>query len=490
MARPVANREGAVEFLYNPYQVAFLNALDMKTPKGRWAFTRASLFAGRRGGKTKVGGLAAVKKMQIPKSTGWVCAPTYPDLHDFVMPAVFKVLPEAWIADWSSQYYTLYLKNGATCAFRSLDDPERARGPGLDWGWIDESRKVAELAWDTMLPALTDKGGQLWVTTSPNGFDWCYKRFWLPAQLGEPGFWACKYKTSENPFIDPEELASAKRQLDPLWYAQEFEADFVTFAGAVYGMAIDSQILRTDEDVRKVLPEWPKIDPTRACIVGLDPGADHPFAGVMLVMTEKGLVVCGEHLQRNKPAHEHVRLINQMLSSRSPRRALEPGQWAIDRSQKQWAIELAQHGIMAQAAENNVVAGIQRVHSWLAAKQLWFIETAVPRTVEQMRNYRWAENTSPDGQLRKEVVIKLDDDLPDAIRYALMLWPELPEIDVQQDSRRALKDLPDDVRWQVERMRRVDDREERALSGLADDPEPSLDDEGLMHPIGDFFGAQ
>ena len=58
----------------------------------------------------------------LPKSTGWVCAPTYPDLHDFVMPAVFQCLPEHWIEDWSAQYFTLRLINGATCAFRSLDD--------------------------------------------------------------------------------------------------------------------------------------------------------------------------------------------------------------------------------------------------------------------------------------------------------------------------------------------------------------------------------
>ena len=367
----------------------------------------------------------------------------------------------------------------------------RARGPGLDWAWIDESRKVAELAWDTMLPALTDKAGQVWFTTSPNGFDWCYKRFWLPAQLGDPGFWACKYKTSENPAIDPLELEAARRQLDPLWYAQEFEADFVTFAGAVYGAAVEPQILRGLDAIQTVLPEWPQIDHSRIAIVGLDPGADHPFAGVVLVTTPKGLVVVGEHLARNKPAHEHIRDLNLLLAKRSAKHPLVPSQWAIDRSQKQWAIELAQHGIFAQAAENNVVAGIQRVHSWLAARQLWFVEECAPRTVEQMRNYRWAEQTANDGQLRRETVIKLDDDLPDALRYALMLWPELPEIDVQADSRRQLNDLSQDVRWAVERMRRVDARErDEDASGLADDLDaPPPDEDGRQHPLGDFYGV-
>lgn len=494
MPRPTANRTGEVELLYNPYQAAFLNALGQRTPAGLWAFTRLSLFSGRRGGKTKIGAIGAVQKMRQPDSMGWVCAPTYPDLHDFVMPAVFGALPEGWIKDYSAQYLTLTLTNGALCSFRSLEDPERARGPGLDWCWIDETRKVVKTAWDTMLPALVDRRGQAFFTTSPNGFDWCYRSFWLPAQLGEPGYWACKYRTSENPFISPEELASARRQLDPLFYAQEFEADFVTFTGAVYGTAIESQVLHNDGEIQAILPEWPKLDADRACILAVDPGSDHPFAGVLLVVCEKGLVVVGEYLARNKPAHEHVRGLHQLLGERSPRRALNPDRWAIDRSQKQWVIELAQHGLYFTPAENSVTAGINRVHSWLGARQLWFAESACPRLLEQMRNYRWAENTAPDGQSRKEAVIKLDDDLPDALRYGLMLWPELPEVDTQATSKRALTSLPEDVRWQVERMRRIDGRE----TGLDDLGEPddlaSLEDEAEVDrytgpPVGNFFGA-
>src|SRR5262245_11178094 len=200
MARTVTgNLESRVDLQWNPHQLAFLKALDMKTPSGRHAFHRLALFAGRRGGKTKIGAVAAAKKMRTPKSWGWICAPTYPDLHDFVIPEVFNTIPHSWIGDWSESHYQLELRNYAKVQFRSLEDPDKARGPGLDWAWIDETRKVQELAWNTMLPALTDKGGQAWFTTSPNGFDWCYETFWRPAMLREPGYWAVKYKTADNP---------------------------------------------------------------------------------------------------------------------------------------------------------------------------------------------------------------------------------------------------------------------------------------------------
>jgi len=253
------NPTSAIELLYNRHQQAFLAALDAKTASGRHAYHRLSLFAGRRGGKTKVGAVAVAKKVQTPRSWGWVCAPTYDDLHTFVIPEVLKSIPHAWIGNWSEEHYELELRNYAKVQFRSLEDPDKARGPGLDWAWIDETRKVAELAWNTMLPALTDKGGQAWFTTSPNGFDWCYDTFWRPAKLGVPGYWTVKYKTADNPIYQTldgaAELADAKRALDPLFYQQEFEADFVTFTGAVYGTALESQILRTETEIQNIIPE-------------------------------------------------------------------------------------------------------------------------------------------------------------------------------------------------------------------------------------------
>lgn len=483
----VANPTGQVDLLWNPNQFAFLDALDLKTAGGRWSFNRLALMAGRRGGKTKIGGVACAKKASIPDSVGWVCAPTYKDLHDFVIPSVRAAIPQSFVRNWSEQHYELELVNHALIQFRSLDDPEKARGPGLDWAWIDEARKISERAWETMLPALTDKRGQAFITTSPNAFDWCYRKFWLPAQLGEPGYWACKYRTIDNPSIDPREIESARAGMDPLFFLQEFEADFVNFTGAVYN--IESQILRTDDQVRAIIPEWPRINPERVTIVGLDPGADHPFAGVLILITELGLVVIGEYLARNKPMVDHRNGILGMLAQYSAVRPFQPERWAIDRSQKQAAIELSQFGIYATGAENSVVDGIRRVQSWLAAKQLWFIEARCPRTVEEMRGLRWAENTSPTGEARREQVIKIDDDIPDALRYAIMLWPELPKRDEHPSFlRRDISHLPGEAQWQIERMRRIAAKERGEDLAEDDDDLPGLlgPDEG---PLGDFYGG-
>jgi hypothetical protein len=483
------NLDGGSKLLYNPYQQAFLQALNSKREGGGWAFNRLSLFAGRRGGKTEIGAVAAVLKAAVPKANVWVCAPTYPDLNDFVMPAFFKHLPVEWIADYKASFQTLVLKNDTRVVFRSLDDPNKGRGPALDFAWLDETRKIQQLAWDTIMPALTDREGQAIFTTTPNGFDWCYRRLWKTAEEGEPGFWACQYRTIENPLFSssPSRLAEVeaqRRQMDPLFFAQEFEADFVTFAGRIYDL--EKQILRTDAQIRTVIPEWPRVNPDRRCIVGLDPGADHPFAGVLILKTEKGLVCVGEHLLRNKPVAEHVRELQKILARWNPLQPFRPEAWAIDRSQRQTLIELSQYGIFCRQAENKVVDGIRRVQAWLEAGQLFFVDALVPTLIQQMRSYRWAENKGPDGQWRKEAVWKEDDDLPDALRYAVMTWPELPEADMQPSGGlRDISNFPEEVRWALERqsrLGRVERGEEEPGTGL-DAPEPN-------NPLGEFYGTE
>lgn len=486
-----ANTDGVSKLLYNPYQQEFLRRFQQRTASGRgWAYDRLSLFAGRRGGKTKIGGIATViKALQRDNQLLWVCAPTYPDLNDFVMPAVFDQLSIDFIADYRASFQTLILKNGTQIVFRSLDDPNKGRGPGLDFVWIDETRKVQKLAWDTIRPALIDKAGQAIFTTSPNSFDWCWKELWKMAQDGEPGYWACKYKTAENPIFaaDPEKrmaLERDRRTMDPLFFQQEYEADFVTFAGRIFD--IERAILRSRDEIRaRAIPEWPRIDPTRTVLMGLDPGADHPFAGVMLAITEKGLVVVGEHLERNKPVVEHVRGFQRLLAKYNPERPFVPDRWVIDRTQRQTAIELSQFGIYPQISNSNVVDGIRRVQSWLAADQLFFLEEAVPKTIEQMRGFRWDENLRPDGQLKPEAVFKENDDLPDALRYAVMSWPELPtrpELDAPRG--RSFDEFAEADQWAYKRMQNIEARERGEV-------EPDEEYTGMLaepkSAVGEFF---
>jgi hypothetical protein len=251
--------------------------------------------------------------------------------------------------------------------------------------------------------------------------------------------------------MSEEYLSRKKASMSEAMYKQEFEADFVIFTGAIYGGSVDSQILHNDEEIRKVIPEWPDIESWRQVLVGIDTGADHPFGAVKLISTEMGLVVVGEYLERDKTFIQHAAEIKRLAGSSTTK-------YAINKNERQPMMELAQHQIYCQPAENDQVSGIERVKSWLHTKQMWFVESRCPQTIKQLKAYRWAENTSPrTDEKRREKVFKLNDELCDGIRYSVMVWPVLPkgppEIAIPV---RDLSAMPDEMRASIQRMRKLD----------------------------------
>ena len=461
-------------FYHNPIQLRFLDDRrtracagcktfyqcppDITCPtcgeKGIRVYDRLTIVAGRRFGKTRVGAIAGAEEATIPNSTGWACAPTNDKLHRYVIPAFRQIIPESWVVPngWSLEYHDLRLKNGSLIHFQTLEDPDQGRGQGLDWLYVDEVSELTKAHWDVIRPSLAGDT-VAFFTTSPRGFDWVYDELVQPANRGDAGYRRYIAKTSEsaNPRVSPEFLAREKSQMSDQMYRQEYEADFVIFTGAVYGGAIDSQILYTTEDIQKFIPEWPDIAPWRQVLVGMDTGADHPFGAVKVVATERGLVVTNEYLERNRPFIQHANALKSMANSPTAR-------WALNKNERQPMFELAQHGITNLfPAENDIIAGTERVKSWLFCNQLFFVEKNCQNTIKQMKTYRWADNlTAKDQQKRQEKVYKKEDELPDSLRYALMSWPQLPVPNLDPNPQRDLSDLPEATRISIERIRRID----------------------------------
>lgn len=504
---PQVGMEVGKPLLFNPYQQKFLEARRMRLCQAcnKIGFTgadglfrcgvcrelrmgaprvyrRLGAFAGRRGGKSVVGAHAAREEVLVPNTLGWVCGPTYEILHDATLPTFLKLIPREWCASWQADSLELTLINGAQIQFRSLNDPDRAHaGVGLHWAWLDEAAFISELAWDYLRPALTDFGGAAFFTSSVDGYDWTYERVEKPALLEKkPGFWAAKWRTIDNPYIATyraDEVEEARQSMTPQLFRQEYEGARENFTGAVYGEWLDGAWLPDEASVREYLPEWPAIN-SRRVLIPLDSGTDHPFGAVALVPTEKGIVVVREYLERQRAFSTHLAAIKKDFAE-----AINGNDvmWGANRNEAALRMEFAAQGIMVAPAENDQMAGIQRVLSWLYTKQLKFAYTC-PRTYEQMRQYRYAENVSTDKQKTKEKVFKLKDELPDCVRYGLMLWPSLPKIEratMSESERARWNALDERSRCEIERIREFNKRE------MAKDMEPHE----AGYPSGGFFGT-
>lgn len=401
------------------------------------------------------------------------------------MPTLLRLIPPAWVKNWNQDNLELTIINDSVVQFRSLDDPERARGQGLTGVWLDEAAFTAERAWQVLEPSLAENAGVVISTTSPAGFDWTYDAFFKKAVIDhEPGFWAAQFETLDNPLFQQSpilraKVESARKSSTPEVFAAEYQGRDVNFSGSVYGSLLDTQVLDDDDAVKRLIPEWPNLTSTRSIVIGLDSGADHPFGAVMIVPTPGGLVVVGEYLERNQAMMTHLASIQGRFGTAR----FTNIKWAANKNERQLRLEFGLRGVGVIPAENLHTLGIQRVQTWLTTRQMWFVRSHCPKMIEQMKAYRYADNYLGDGQKReKEEVFKKRDELPDALRYATLAWPELPKALEQTMTEREQKRwdaLDDRSKLDIERIREYNDREKKL----------KLEEGDKDYPMGDFFGA-
>lgn len=114
--------------------------------------------------------------------------------------------------------------------FWSLDSPDTARGRKYKRSVIDEAAMIQELktAWTRVIrPTLTDMKGDAWFMSTPRGKNNYYYDLHCNAEKFDT-WMSWQMPTISNPYIDPSEIAEAEATLDPLTFAQEYMASFIT----------------------------------------------------------------------------------------------------------------------------------------------------------------------------------------------------------------------------------------------------------------------
>lgn len=208
-------------------------------------------FVGGRGsGKSKAGAFDLATKAKSGHAH-LVGSPTAIKLRDETFPT-FKAVCEQlgiWKPRWVklTPYPTATLSTGAEIRFRTLDNPENARGPNLLRAWLDEGSLMPRPAFTVVIGCLRDgmNMGGLTVTFTPKG-----RRHWTYLELGtgKPNTAIFRAATSENPFI-PAEFAHALRSAYTRAEAeQEIEGQFLD--------AGDEFQVIPEEWVRAAMARW------------------------------------------------------------------------------------------------------------------------------------------------------------------------------------------------------------------------------------------
>jgi predicted phage terminase large subunit-like protein len=190
-------------------------------------------FVGGRGaGKSFVGAYDLLRRAKPGRLYG-VYAPSYPMMRDSSQRS-FMVLARrlAFLKDFRKADGIAVLGNGAEVLFRSLDDPERARGPNLSGAWVDEASLVAQESFDIIIAALREGGEQGWLsaTFTPKGKShWTYATF----GMGQPDTALFRSRTSDNPFLPAGFATTIGQQYTSQLAAQELAGEFIDLEGAL-----------------------------------------------------------------------------------------------------------------------------------------------------------------------------------------------------------------------------------------------------------------
>ncbi len=200
-----------------------------------------AVCCGRRWGKTKYGINKLTEAALGGHAAAWF-APSYKLLDDAWRDLDSTLKPMVKHRDASKHRLELYGKGEIECW--SLDDPDAGRGRAYKTIVVDEAAMVKNLeqAWQqTIRPMLSDFKGNAWFFSTPKGIASYFHTLFQRGQ--DPAFpkWASwQMPTSTNPFIAPSEILEAQNDLTDLAFAQEYLAQFVSWAGQVFRRIMDA----------------------------------------------------------------------------------------------------------------------------------------------------------------------------------------------------------------------------------------------------------
>lgn len=217
---------------------------DLKYYQGQ-IFNDAARFmvivCGRRFGKTTT--LLIKLFQQACKRPGLYgyFAPTYKQAK-LIAWTILKVIvpPHYRLGRPNESELKIVLKNGAIIQLFGMDNAENLYGIKLAAGICDEYDQMKKDAVDNVLrPATSDTRGPLWYCGTPDATRGQIKDLFNQVQLDKKegkrkdwGVW--KFKSIDGGYIDADEIAAAKEELDERTYRQQYEATFETAEGKVY----------------------------------------------------------------------------------------------------------------------------------------------------------------------------------------------------------------------------------------------------------------
>ena len=184
--------------------------------------------AGRRCGKSRLAATTLlIEGLRCPPGSAVLyVAPTNGQARQIIWNVLLELGKEVIQASHiNNQDITLI--NGAVIYVRGADRPDTLRGVSLTYAVLDEVADIKPEAWEQVIRAsLSDKKGRALFIGTPKGRNFFYDLYKLGQNEQDTDWKSWHFTTQDNPLIDPDEIASAKKTLSSFSFKQEYLASF------------------------------------------------------------------------------------------------------------------------------------------------------------------------------------------------------------------------------------------------------------------------
>lgn len=359
---------------------------------------------GLQSGKTIAGAIwSRIQTDTFPIETGLICAPTYKILQQSTLPKFFEINSDL------KQYYkkgdgVIEIPGHQPIFIRSTENPNVIEGMTLRWIWADEAGQMKQDAWINFQGRLSILKGSLLATTTPYTLNWLYVDFYEQWKAGNKDYLVVQCKSCDNPYFPKEEYDRVKATMDARTFKRRYDGVFEKMEGLVYD----------DFGLQDVIE--PKVIVFKEVIAGIDWGYNHPTAVAVIGITrDNDFYIIDEYYKTGKTTSEIIERLKYFQATYKIRF------WYPDPAEPDRIEELKRAGIHAREVIKNkgsIIKGIDAVRNLIRQNKFKVYNTC-KYAQEEFLMYAYPEN-------EKEEPIKENDDMMDAIRYAIYTYQPQP----------------------------------------------------------------
>lgn len=356
--------------------------------------------SGVQSGKTFLGAHWAGKKtLEFPDKCGIIAAPTYKILQSATLKKFFEVFPEL------RQYHKeqkgeIQLPTGGYIYLRSADNPLGFEGITAHWAWLDEGGMTSELTWTVLRSRVSMTGGQILITTTPYNMGWLYQQFFLPWKKGiDKNLSFFTWRSIDNPAFSKEFYEAERSRLPPEEFSRRYMGEFKKMTGLVWDVTEDRIISPIDGLSKKA----------ESRIAAVDWGFRNPTAIIIAYKYDKAWYLVDEWKMAEKTTGEIIQVLKNLIHEHQVYKVY------ADPAEPDRIEEAKRAGVPIYEANKDVVGGLGFIRQLLYEKR-FFVYQNCKGFLDEAAMYHYEPI---DGKEQKEIPVKFNDHIVDAVRYGI-----------------------------------------------------------------------